>query len=470
MNISSTKNAKISIVTFSLMNITTVLSTRGLAPEAEYGLTSIFYYLFAAIFFLIPVALVAAELATGWPQRGGVFTWIKAAFGEKFGFLAIYLQWIATTICFPTMLIFIAVSFAFIEPDYTKWLATNKYYTLIVVLSVYWFSTYTTSKGIKSAAKISAISGFIGTIIPLFILITLGIAYVIFSHNINFVVSDNVLLPDFTKFHSLVLAASVFLFYSGMEINAVHVQELNNPSKSYPFAISIASIITVILLVLGTLAISAVIPKANLNLVESLFATYDTIFRYFHIPWMSHIITSCIAIGVFGQVTVIVAGPSTGLFAVGQQGYLPTLLQKFNKHNVQMPILYIQGIIVTVLSLLLIILPSVQSTFQILGQLAAILYLSMYMLMFLSVIYLRYKEPETPRPYKIPGGKFGIWVIAGVGFIASLLAFILSFIPPSQINTGNSINYIFILLVSTLLFISIPFVILKYKKKSWLNN
>lgn len=255
-----------------------------------------------------------------------------------------------------------------------------------------------------------------------------------------------------------------------MEINAVHVQELNNPSKSYPFAISIASIITVILLVLGTLAISAVIPKANLNLVESLFATYDTIFRYFHIPWMSHIITSCIAIGVFGQVTVIVAGPSTGLFAVGQQGYLPTLLQKFNKHNVQMPILYIQGIIVTVLSLLLIILPSVQSTFQILGQLAAILYLSMYMLMFLSVIYLRYKEPETPRPYKIPGGKFGIWVIAGVGFIASLLAFILSFIPPSQINTGNSINYIFILFISTLLFISIPFVILKYKKKSWLNN
>ncbi|HIF9066203.1 TPA: putative glutamine/gamma-aminobutyrate antiporter GadC [Photobacterium damselae] len=467
MSNNSKQVAKISIITFAMMNVTTVLSTRGLAPEAEYGLTSIFYYLFAAICFLIPVALVAAELATGWPQKGGVFTWIKAAFGDKLGFLAIYLQWIATTICFPTMLIFIAVSFAFIDPNSTQWLAGNKYYTLLIVLTVYWFATFTTSKGIKSAAKISAISGFIGTIIPLFILIILGITYVISSDHVNFVVSSHALLPNFSKFHSLVLAASVFLFYSGMEINAVHVQELDNPSKSYPLSIATASLVTVTLLVLGTLTISAVVPHQKLNLVESLFTTYDTIFQYFHLPWMSNVITACIAIGVFGQVTVIVAGPSTGLFAVGQQGYLPKLLQRSNQHNVQMPILYAQGVIVSALSLLLVILPSVQSTFQILGQLAAILYLVMYMLMFASAIYLRYKEPNTNRPYKIFGGKFGIWIIAGIGFCSSLLAFILSFIPPSQINTGSNFSYIMILIIATVCFISIPFIIFKYKNKEW---
>lgn len=78
-------SAKLSIVTLAIMNITTVVSLRGLPSEAEYGITSAFYYLFAAVFFLIPVSLVAAELATGWPQKGGVFRWISEAFGHRWG-------------------------------------------------------------------------------------------------------------------------------------------------------------------------------------------------------------------------------------------------------------------------------------------------------------------------------------------------------------------------------------------------
>lgn len=63
---------KLSIATLAIMNIVAVVSLRGLPAEAEYGLSSIFYYLFAAVFFLIPVSLVAAELATGWPEKGGI--------------------------------------------------------------------------------------------------------------------------------------------------------------------------------------------------------------------------------------------------------------------------------------------------------------------------------------------------------------------------------------------------------------
>lgn len=60
---------KLGITTLVVMNIVAVVSLRGLPAEAEYGLSSIFYYVFAAIFFLIPVSLVAAELATGWPEK-----------------------------------------------------------------------------------------------------------------------------------------------------------------------------------------------------------------------------------------------------------------------------------------------------------------------------------------------------------------------------------------------------------------
>lgn len=463
-----TKNIKLGILTFIVMNTITVLSPRGFAPEAMYGLTSVFYYIFAAICFLIPVSLVSAELATGWPQKGGVFNWVSAAFGKQVGFIAIYLQWLATTICFPTMLIFIAVSIAFIDVKHANLLSTNKYYTLSIILFFYWFSVFTTSKGVKSAAKIGSIAGIIGTIIPLAILFISGIAYVYLKGTIDFTISSQKLFPNILHFHNLVLAASVFLFYSGMEINAVHVQSMNNPLKNYPISVGIAASLVVICHIIGTLLISAIIPHNQINIVNSLFTTYDTIFKYFHISWMGEIITAAIAVGAFAQITVIIAGPSTGLFQVGKKGYLPPKLQKSNQHGVQMPLLYLQGAIVTTLSFLLIILPSVQSTFQILGQLASILYLIMYLLLFSSAIYLRYKEPNINRPYKVPFGNVGMWIIGSLGFISSLLALCLSFIPPGQFNTGSTLLYIAILITLTTLFLLVPILIYKNKKSSWL--
>ena len=97
--------AKLGVGTLMIMNIVAVVSLRGLPAEAEYGVSSAFYYLFAALVFLIPVSLVAAELAAMFPyQQGGMFRWIGEAFGSKLGFLGIWLQWVESTIWFPTVL------------------------------------------------------------------------------------------------------------------------------------------------------------------------------------------------------------------------------------------------------------------------------------------------------------------------------------------------------------------------------
>ena len=96
-------------------NVTAVVSLRGLPAEAVYGMSSAFYYLFAAIVFLIPTSLVAAELAAMFQDKqGGVFRWVGEAYGKRLGFLAIWVQWIESTIWYPTVLTFGAVSIAFI--------------------------------------------------------------------------------------------------------------------------------------------------------------------------------------------------------------------------------------------------------------------------------------------------------------------------------------------------------------------
>ena len=463
------KAFKLSVATLAIMNITAVVSLRGLPSEAVYGLSSAFYYLFAAIVFLIPTAMVAAELAAMFSDKqGGVFRWVGEAFGPRTGFLAIWLQWIESTIWYPTVLTFGAVSIAFIGMNDVSdaALASNKIFTLITVLAIYWTATFIAMKGIGWVGKISKWGGLIGTIIPAGLLIILGIAYLV-SGGHNYMDMSQGFFPDLTKLDNIVLASSIFLFYAGMEMMGVHVMDVDNPSKNYPKAIIIGSLATVCIFVMGTFALGVIIPAKDINLTQSLLIGFDNFFRYFHLSWAGPVIAVALMIGVLASVLTWVAGPSKGIFTVGKAGYLPPFFQKSNTHGVQRNILLVQGGIVTLLSLLFVVMPSVQSFYQILSQLTILLYLIMYMLMFAAAITLRYKMKSAERPFRLGKGNTLMWIMGSTGFLGSLLAFVLSFIPPGQIDTGNNTVWYSVLIIGCVIMVVVPFVIYSMRKASW---
>lgn len=466
------KSLKLGVFTLAIMNVTAVVSLRGLPAEAEYGVSSAFYYLFAALVFLIPTALVAAELAAMFQDKqGGVFRWVGEAYGKKIGFLAIWLQWIESTIWYPTVLTFGAVSIAFIgmHSSSDMLLASNKFYTLAVVLIIYWLATFISLKGLSWVGKVAKVGGMVGTIIPAALLIVLAVVYLMTGGHsqMNF---HGDFFPDFSKFDNLVLAASIFLFYAGMEMGGIHVKDVENPSKNYPKAVFIGSAITVLIFVLGTFALGIIIPEKDINLTQSLLVGFDNYFAYLHSSWLSPIIAIALAFGVLAGVLTWVAGPSKGIFAVGKAGYLPPFFQKTNKIGVQKNILYIQGFAVTLLSLLFVVMPSVQSFYQILSQLTVILYLIMYLLMFSAAIYLRYNMKKAGRPFRIGSRGNGLmWLVGGLGFCGSLLAFVLSFIPPSQISTGSNTVWFSVLIIGVIVVVIAPFIIYKMRKPSWVD-
>ncbi len=462
--------AKMGVFTLIIMNIVAVVSLRGLPAEAEYGVSSAFYYILAALVFLIPVSLVAAELAAMFPyQQGGMFRWIGEAFGDKAGFLGIWLQWIESTIWYPTVLTFGAVSLAFIGMDHVfdMHLAANKYYTIVVVLAIYWLATLISLKGMGWVGKVSKIGGLVGTIMPAGRLVVCAVIYLASGGQSQMDWHGN-FIPDFSNFDNVVLAVSIFLFYAGMEMSGVHVREIKNPTVNYPKAVIIGALATVAIFILGTYALGVIIPAKDINLVQSLLVGFDNYFTGLHIKWLSPVIAIALAFGVLAGVLTWVAGPSKGVFAVGQAGYLPKFFQRTNKNGVQKNILYVQGAIVTVLAFLMVLMPSVQSFYQILSQLTCILYLIAYLLMFAAALRLRYKMKGAPRPYRL--GKRGngvMWLIAGVGFVGSLVAFIFSFFPPSQVNMGSDAVWFTVLIAGTLVFVVLPFIILKFRKPSW---
>lgn len=174
-----------------------------------------------------------------------------------------------------------------------------------------------------------------------------------------------------------------------------------------------------------------------------------------------------ITFGVLGQVSVVIAGPSTGILAVGKAGYLPRSLQHTNKNGVQTTILYVQAAIVTLLSLVLVLLPSVESAYQILSQMSTIIYLVMVVIIYMAFVRLRRTAPNKARGFKVPGGKLGMWLVTVVGVAGAVLAGVLSFVPPSQIKTGNPAVYVGILIIGVAVFIAIPLIVYARRKRSW---
>ena len=462
------KKHYVSVFVLAMMNVAVIMSLRGLPMMAKEGLPMIFFILFASLFFLVPVSLVSAELATGWPEAGGVYRWVSEAFGANWGFTAIWLQWIQNVIWYPTVLAFAAgaLSYMFLDPA----LAGNQLFNVVVILVIYWGATFLNFHGMKTSGLITTAGVIGGTIFPGILIIGLGAAWIIMGKPLAFEAGSMSWLPDFNNFNSIAFLAGVVLLFAGMEVGAVHVHELKEPKKQYPKAVFLSMFIIIFIFALGSFAIAAVLPAADISLNAGIMQAFHDLFKLFGVEWLLPILGFLAAFGAIAGVTAWIAGPSKGLLATAKNGDLPPLLQKTNKKGVQTHILWVQGLIVTGISLVYLLMPNVSSAFFLLTALTAILYLIMYFILYIAAITLRYKKPDVHREYRVPGGNAGMIFVAGIGMLAVLFAIVVGFFPPKQLEIKNPAFYVIFLAVGAIIFVGAPLVIHRFKKPEWKSN
>ncbi len=454
----------ISVFALAMINLAAIGSVKNWPITAEYGFASIFYLLLAALVFFLPLSLVSAELATGWPQTGGVFVWVKEAFGEKVGFLAIWLQWIENVIWYPTILSFIAATLAYLfKPE----LAGNTIYTLAVVLISFWGATLLNLMGMQASSLISSIGVIFGSFIPGILIITLGLFWFFHGNPLEISLDWQHAIPNITSIDSMVFFTGVILSFCGMEMSAAHARDVKNPQRNYPRAILLSVVIILSMSVLGVLSIASVVPQKEISLVAGSMQAFVYFFAKYNLAWLTPYIAALVAIGAFGSISTWIVGPTKGLLAAARNGDLPPVFRAINRKAVPVNLLILQAIIVTFLSLVFVCMPSVSSAFWILTVIVAQLYLIMYILLFASAIKLRYTKPNIQRSYLVPGGKLGIWFIGGLGILSSFFAIAIGFFPPSQIETGSLLFYESFLIVGILIGCLAPSLILCFQKPNW---
>ncbi len=447
---------KLSVVTLMMINVAAILSLRSLPGLADYGYALIFYLAMASLLFFIPSALVAAELASGWKADGGVYLWVKEAFGPRWGFVAIFMQWVENLPWFPAVLAFAASDIAY---TCNPRLADSKLFVVGVIWAAMWLGTFMNFRDMKLSAFMSSSGAIAGSIIPGIVIIVLGVWHLASGNPAAISFSPSALVPDLHSLDQLMLLVAMLVSMQGMEMSAVHVNNVRNPGRDFPRAIFAATALILILSVLGALAIALVVPQGSVSLSAGVCQAFDKLFASHGLPFLTPIVCFLMAYGALTMVVTWMVGPSKGIREVSKDGYLPAYWQKTNKYGMPTNILLIQTTLSTLLSCAILFMPTVSSAFMLMSALAAQLYLIMYLLMFAAAIRLRYTRPDVRRGYTIPGGKPGIWLVCGLASLACVFVFVFGFIPPPSVRAGGASSitlYVLFLLTGIVVLTSVP--------------
>ncbi len=447
-----------------MLNLAVMASLRNLPIVATYGYGSIFLYCLVAFVFLFPCALISAELATGWSRTGGIYVWVREAFGPKWGFFAVWTQWIHNVTWFPAILSFSASTFAYaVCPS----LAENKVYLISVILGGFWGITLFNCLGLKPSSWFSALGVIAGTVVPGLLVVGFGLFWILRGEPLQIPFTAASLIPQMDDIQNIVFLAGLFLAFGGLEVSAVYAKEVQNPQKNFPRAILIAAGIAFILYVAGALSIALIIPPHEISLVGGLIETFFVFLNHYALAPFLIPIALMIIVGAIAELNAWIIGPVRALHATSRHGDLPPAFQRLNRFGIPSNLLFFQAAIVTIVSFVFLFMPSASSAFWILSAMSAQLYLIMYVFMFLSALKLRYSHPHVVRAYRIPYKMPGIWFVASLGTLSSIFAFFIGFVPPSQIEVGSLVFYESFLILGILSMCAIPFWIYASKKDEW---
>lgn len=457
----------------AMINVAAVLSLRNFPAMAMEGWGMIFWYVLFTLCFLLPTALVAAELASTWPKAGGIYAWVKEAYPGKGSFITIWCSWVNNIVWFPTVVSFIMVTLAFaiLEPAW----GTNTIFMTLIMLGAMWALTFFNFTGVKKSTKLSTVGTFLGSLIPMGILVILSFAW-LYTGNANEMgeLTVDALLPNI-NFDMLTFAASLVLMFAGMEMAGYHARETKNPKKDYPRAMFIAALIICVVSIVGTWGVGSIVPASFLNGPEGLnggvIEAFQLSLNNLGVGWLITPIALVLAVGIVAQLSTWMLGPARGLAPAAFAGDLPPIFRKVNKNGAPVGVLVIQAAVSTCFVLMYIVMDAINiDGYWVLVAITSLINIIMYIFMFMAFIKLRKTQPNTVRPFTLPGGKIGMWVVGGVAIVTLVFGFIFGLYPTVNYDATVTAIYIVGMLVSVFgIAVLPPFIIKKWlRKDSWM--
>ncbi|WP_295745504.1 amino acid permease [uncultured Limosilactobacillus sp.] len=460
----SKQKYKYTLMTFVGVTMAIVANVRNIPTLAATGWSGIFYLLLSLLIFVIPLVGIINEFGSTFPGAGGPQLWAKESLGAQMGFVIAFVEWAQM---FPGLIMVTSTLGPLTGQIFGQSeLANNHWFMFGAILVSIWGMSLLSLK--FDIQKIGGDYGvYIGVYIPAIMLLILGIM-TMFKVGINVhsylgSFSTGKLIPSFTDKQTLSYVGAIMFLFTGIEMSSVYIPELKDSKHNYARGVIISVIFILCLNMFNGLLVSNIIPMGKIqlsNVAQAILLDCEAL----GLPtWIANIFSACVVVGVILQLASWINSPQHSVSTAAKQGAVPAKWGWFktNKYGVCDNLIWVQLIILTLLAFLYAFIKNVNQMFLALTNATSIIDFLIYAIFGISILVLRKKRPDLPRPNRL--GKRGnglAWLCAAMMWISCL------FVIYSTLMSSNLVSIIIIAVIVVACFL-IPIWIFKCQKPSW---
>ena len=422
-----------------LFNIATVLGPRWIAAAGHNGTSSISLWVIAALFFFVPGAFVINELSSRFPEEGGLYVWAKEAFGDFHGFVAGWTYWIYTVFYFPGLLLASASMSAYILGGRGAALSQDRSFLILVSLALLLIAVLLNIIGLNIGKWLQNAGG-VGTYLPLMMLVGVaGLVYLKHGSVTHFTLAN---MKPTWNWDTVNFWSQIAFAFTGLELVSAMSEEVRNPRRTLPRAVFGAGALIALMYIVGTFAILTLVPAGDLDPQSGVFNAITIGSIALKVGFLGILAALLVTVGNAGGVGSTVAGIARVPFVVGIDRYLPAA---FGKIHPRWKTPYVSILVQAGVSGAILLASQINDTtrgaYQFLIDAAIILYFIPFIYMFLAVIKLAKRKDRLDNQHAvlIPGGKWGLWLSGGLGFVVVLIGIFVSLVPPG--DSSNKVGF-----------------------------
>jgi glutamate:GABA antiporter len=391
------------VLDVTLFTVSAMLVVETLTASASIGPKTIAWWILAIVLFLIPYGMITAELATAYPTQGGIYVWVKQALGSRWAARTTYWYWVNVALWMPSVfLLFAGVFFQLFGHRWAQWPA-GKWPQVIMAVVLVWLVVWVGVMRLEIGKWVNNI----GAILKIVIILSLGVGGIVFAirHGSANTIDASSFVPSFGVAKQF-LPVIVFLLL-GFELISSMAGEVKEPEKRIPRAILTSGAVIAFLYLFATIGILLALSLTKLSLVEGLVETFRAIFGH---RGLGEVVVYALGIAAlytyFTNMTTWTMGANRSAVEAAAEGELPKVLgREHPTRRTPVGALVGTGLISTlVLILSALFIDKQDSLFFAIFAASSVIFLMPYLLMYPAVAILRYKDPDRPRPYRIPGG------------------------------------------------------------------
>lgn len=381
-----------------LFTVCAVLVIDQLAASAALGASAIFWWIFTLVLFFIPYGLISSELGSTYPEEGGIYAWVRRAYGPRWGARTSWLYWINVALWMPSVYVLFAGMFSqMFYPEMGLWTK------ILIGIGMIWLTTYLNVIALDVGKWVPNLGAFIKGALML----AIGLGGIVFAtrHGVANEISWHTITPTWDS--SLAFLPVIVYNFLGFELMSGAAEEMKDPAHDVPTSIVIAGVLIAGFYLLGTVGMLIALPVADIGLIKGILDSINKLFAEY--AWGP---TLVMALGLGALCTFLAnmatwtIGANRAAAEAAERGDLPRVLGRLDPtHKTPAGAAIITGIVSTAVIVLYgLMANTAEDLFWTLYAFSSIVFLLPYLLMFGAFVRLRLRDATIARPYAIPGG------------------------------------------------------------------